>query len=351
MDSDVVKDKIVRFVVWTVLSFVISFLLTSASTKIESLVTPHEAIIEACVVRPDQLDVAGLQDVGGLKDIKEELHLALLLPLKYPKRFFVSRGPFACTRGVLLTGPPGCGKTMLMKAVAKTCHATFLCPQAGTHLQSKYYGESPKLLAAMFAVARKRAPCILFFDEVDAIFRTRTDDDAGADYQLKCEFLSLMDGLRTRSEDAVIVVGATNNPDALDPALKRRLPTVLSIAPPTATERKQIVTIACREESDPAASAAAFAKLADDASEGMSGSDLVEVYRVASRARIRGWMRKNGAKKNTSLPTSLPALTVDAWKDAVAAVRSAQAASSTQHCHTKSKLAQVLEALRGRSQA
>ena len=224
---DGVAKKVLSVVVWAVVSLVFSYLLTSAEGWLGHTGAAHEAAVDGCVVKPVDIDVT-LADVGGLDAIKEELYYSLLLPLKYPKLFFRARGPLSTSKGVLLTGPPGCGKTMLMKAVAKTCGCAFLCPTLAT-LQNKYYGESQKLLAALFAVAKKRAPCIVFLDEIDSVFRTRGEDDSGCDYTLKTEFLSLMDGLRTKSEDAIVVVGATNNPDALDPALKRELPTVLTI--------------------------------------------------------------------------------------------------------------------------
>lgn len=337
-----VGNRLAALVLWAIVSLVVSYVLSAF--PVDGLLgggaSAHEAAVAACIVQPKDIDVT-LSDVGGLDKIKDEIYYSLLLPLRFPKCFFRPRGPFATTKGLLLTGPPGCGKTMLMKAVAKSCGCTFLCPTLAT-LQNKYYGESQKLLAAMFTVARKQAPCILFLDEVDSAFRTRSDDDSGCDYTLKTEFLSLMDGLRTKSDDAVVVVGATNNPNALDPALKRRMPTVLHIGLPTDAERRKIVALACRDEPDASKSVAAFSDEANASLSGCSGSDLVEVYRTASRIRLRSAIESKGQ----DALRALPALTTEHWDEAVSKHVESKKAASVQHCSSKSRATQLLDALR-----
>lgn len=299
-------QRLVNIVVWIVVSAVISYLLGALSPDELPGGGRHEAQIRACLVDPREIDVT-LADVGGLEAAKQEIYFSMLLPLKNPKVFFKPKGPFASSKGVLLTGPPGCGKTMLMRAVAKECGCTFLSPQLSA-LQSKYYGETQKILKAMFDVARASAPCILFIDEIDSAFRTRTSDDAGCEYALKSEFLLLMDGLRSRADDAVVVVGATNHPDALDDALKRRLPVVIEVAPPAPPERRRIAELLCVDE--PRASMESFDTLASKATDNFSGSDLAELYRAASRTRLRRTLEAG------KLGKVLPALESDDWRDA-----------------------------------
>jgi SpoVK/Ycf46/Vps4 family AAA+-type ATPase len=308
-------QRLVHLVVWFVLSAVISYALGALGPGGELGGGQHEAQIRASLVDPREIDVT-LADVGGLEAAKQEIYYSLLLPLKNPHIFFRPKGPFASSKGVLLTGPPGCGKTMLMRAVAKECGCAFLSPQLST-LQSKYYGETQKILKAMFDVARANAPCILFIDEIDSAFRSRSSEDAGCEYALKSEFLLLMDGLRTRADDAVVVVGATNHPDALDDALRRRLPVVIEVAPPAPAERRRIAALLCADE--PRASLANFDALDAKATDGFSGSDLAELYRSASRARLRRTLQ--GGDR---LPKTLPALNTSDWRDAarrIAAVK------------------------------
>lgn len=340
-----IVSKIIGLVVWAVVSLVLTAVWT-ALTQGDGvggwLPDVHEQGIHACVVEPKDVDVT-LADVGGLAKAKEEIYFSLLVPLKHPDVFFRARGPFASSKGVLLSGPPGCGKTMLMKAIARECGCCFLHPTLAT-LQSKYYGESQKMLRALFTVARKRAPSILFFDEIDAAFRTRSADDAGCDYTLKSEFLSMMDGLRTRAEDAVVVVGATNNPDTLDPALKRRLPVVVEIGLPTHAERAHIVALLCADEGEKLG-AKAFAALPTEATDGFSGADVAEMYRGASRARVREAL-VSGKSRVADTLRALPALTTEHWRAAAASVREGKAQASKMHSGQASaveRLAQLIK--------
>lgn len=339
--SNAVVSKILYFILWLIISVVVSYVFEAMAPS--GLVGGHEGVISTCVINPKDIEVQ-LQDIGGLEKAKEELYFSLLLPLKNPRVFFTQRGPFSCSKGIMLTGPPGCGKTMMMKAVAKSCNCCFICPTMAT-LQSKFYGESQKLLRSMFDVAKKKAPCILFIDEIDAAFRTRSEDDAGCDYTLKTEFLSMMDGLRSNAGDAVVVVGATNNPDALDPALKRRLPVVIQIGLPTAAERKKIVSLLCAHESSPLKCVEEFEAVSDTEADGFSGSDMTEVYRCASRNRLRTSLQM---KSLSELTNSLPPIHKTQWLLAIKTVRNSKKTAAVSYCSRASAMERLVQALGGK---
>lgn len=355
--------RIASFLLWTVISIVVSYV---ASTWLQTYLldggkanshhsSSHEAAIETCIIDPQTIDV-GISDVGGLGAIKEELFYSLLLPLRYPRTFFRSNGssPVAASRGILLCGQPGTGKTMLMRAIARECKCCLICPTLAS-LQNKYYGESQKLLSALFDVARKRAPTIIFIDEIDAAFRTRSDEDQACDYGFKTEFLGQMDGMRTHGDDAVVVVGACNHPSSLDPALRRRLSTVLQVQLPNAEERRHIVRLACRADDD--RSADAFAELCDEESDGFSGAELAESYREACRQRIRrrltqqaGIGDESGASpeqllalvtssSSTLMPDfdSMPALDSETWRSALNKVREGKGKQTSSICAKECK--------------
>lgn len=289
------QHPVLRRLISLVLWFVVSVLISQFMTYLESNssfsgilgdgVRKYENTIERCVVPSDAISTR-LDDIGGMQSVKQDVIDCVILPLKNPHLFFQPSGPFATSRGLILTGPPGCGKTLLMKALAKECGVPFLHPSAST-LQNKYFGETPKLLQALFAYARKVSPCLMFIDEIDSLFRARNDQDSGAEYNLKCEFLALMDGVCTSIEDKFIVCGATNHVEMLDPALRRRLPVSINIDLPTHAERCDIFRLLVKDEEDSASALKAFVAIAPAETDRMSGSDLSELYRTICRSRIR----------------------------------------------------------------
>ena len=335
------KNVFVMLVVSVVLGVLMQFIGSTFGDLQTTFFNSHETAIASYLIRAEDIDVT-MEDVGGLESAKDELYYSMLLPLKHPKIFFSNRGPLQSTRGFLLCGPPGTGKTMLMKAVAKTCGCHFLCPNSSI-LESKYYGESSKYLTACFTLAQKKSPCIIFIDEIDSIFRSRSDDESPASYTLKCEFLALCDGLRTKSSDAVVVVGATNMPDSLDDALKRRLPNVLSLDLPTASDRVTIVRRLCKDEHD-ATSFENFSKVDADATDGMSGSDLAEVYKTASRLRLRRTLAADESKLLQMSDGRLPPILGDDWKAALESMRRGKALMKTRYA-ARSDTSALLKAL------
>uniref|UniRef100_A0A7C3UE99 AAA family ATPase n=4 Tax=Geoglobus ahangari TaxID=113653 RepID=A0A7C3UE99_9EURY len=203
--------------------------------------------IEPSAMREVLVEVPNVrwEDVGGLEDVKREIIEAVEWPLKYPEKFrkFGIKPP----KGVLLYGPPGTGKTLIAKAVANESEANFISVK-GSELLSKWLGESEKAVRKIFRKARQVAPCIIFFDEIDAIAPMRgLDEGSRAVERVVNQLLTEMDGLEEL--DGVIVIGATNRPDILDPALLRpgRFDRLVYVRPPDKESRYAIFKIHTRE--------------------------------------------------------------------------------------------------------
>jgi vacuolar protein-sorting-associated protein 4 len=157
-------------------------------------------------------------DVANLENAKQTLREAVIIPMLRPDLFTGARKPW---KGLLLFGPPGCGKTFISKAVANEVDATFFLADAA-NLVSKWLGESEKMVKNLFKAARSSAPSIIFIDEVDALATTRDDDEVGGERRLKTQLLIEMDGIKGVGAKGPVVLGATNRPWDLDPAFRRR---------------------------------------------------------------------------------------------------------------------------------
>ena len=185
------------------------------------------------------------EDIGGLGDQVKRIREMIELPLRFPQVF--ARLGIDPPKGVLLHGPPGCGKTLIARAIANETDATFF-QISGPEIMHKFYGESEAHLRSIFEGAKKNAPSILFLDELDAIAPKR--EDLGGEKQVERrvvgQLLALMDGLEERGQ--VIIIGATNLPNALDPALRRpgRFDREIVIPIPDKNGRRQILTIHTR---------------------------------------------------------------------------------------------------------
>ncbi|EME27490.1 ATPase family AAA domain-containing protein 1-A [Galdieria sulphuraria] len=248
--------------------------------------TSLEAVVAQELVLPDQLD-ADFTAVGGLKEIKESLEETVLLPLLRPE-LFSSSFLLSPTKGVLLYGPPGTGKTLLVKALAKASRASFI-PISPSTILSKWVGETNQLVHAIFSLAYKIQPCILFIDEIDSLFRERSAYDHEAYRDMKAEFMSLWDGLLSDPNAAVIVVGATNRPWDIDAAILRRMPRSFLVDYPTTSERKEILQVILSEIV--LEQGFDFDRIAEE-TPGLTGSDLKEICRVAAYQPIREALQK-----------------------------------------------------------
>jgi SpoVK/Ycf46/Vps4 family AAA+-type ATPase len=147
-------------------------------------------------------------DIGGLDSIIHSLQETIIYPLMYPDIYSGISGILGPPKGVLLYGPPGCGKTMLAKALAKEAGAVFINLRVST-LGDKWFGESQKLVNAVFTLAEKVQPCIIFIDEIDSFLRTRMSNDHEATSQMKAEFMTLWDGLVSANSSRIIILGYT----------------------------------------------------------------------------------------------------------------------------------------------
>ncbi len=233
-------------------------------------------------------------DVGGLIEAKRTLTEMVEWPLRYPE-IYTSMG-LEPVRGVLLAGPPGTGKTLVARALATACQANFISVK-GPELLSKWVGESERGVRETFQRARQVAPCVLFLDEMDALAPERGMTLDGASDRVIGQLLTELDGIEGRR--GVIVVGATNRPELIDPAVLRsgRFDLVLDLPLPDRDARRQIFGIHLRGR--PLSSSVSLDWLARR-SDGLSGADIEAICRRAANLAIAEWMRQRGISSPTS---------------------------------------------------
>ena len=226
------------------------------------------------------------EDVGSLTEVREELAFSVVEPIAHPKRFHAMG--LAASTGVLLYGPPGCGKTLVAKATANEASANFISIK-GPELLNKYVGESERAVRVLFARARAASPCVLFFDELDSLAPRRGGEGNQASERVVNQLLTEMDGLESRS--ATFVVAATNRPDMIDPAMLRpgRLDKLLYVPLPPPDGRAAILaTLTRKTPLAPEVDVAAIAASARCG--GFSGADLASLVREACVAALKGNM-------------------------------------------------------------
>nr|XP_033946830.1 ATPase family AAA domain-containing protein 1-A isoform X2 [Pseudochaenichthys georgianus] len=253
--------------------------------------TDYEMNIASHLVDPQTMMVTW-RDIAGLDETINELQDTVILP--FQKRHLLTGSKlFQPPKGVLLFGPPGCGKTMIAKATAKASGCKFINLQAST-LTDMWYGESQKLTAAVFSLAVKIQPCIIFIDEIDSFLRNRSSLDHEATAMMKAQFMSLWDGLDTSSTTQVMVMGASNRPQDVDPAILRRMPATFYVGLPSTRQRQDILRLILAGEN---LSNAINLKEIAERTEGYSGSDLRELCRDAAMYRVRDYVRKEQMRR------------------------------------------------------
>jgi SpoVK/Ycf46/Vps4 family AAA+-type ATPase len=276
--------------------------------------TPYELQMACQIIDPDDIE-SSFSDIGGLDATKRELYELAVLPLVEPQIFGTSKLVQPC-KGILLYGPPGTGKTLLGKALAKEAAAVFL-PLPLSTILNKWVGESNKLVAATFSLATKLAPAIIFIDELDTFLKANTSETAYLD-TIKSEFLTCWDGVTTQSASQVLVLGATNKPHAIDPAILRRMPRAFAVPLPDQDGRKAILTLLLQDE-ECTSDARAYVPTLAARTPGYSGSDLKELCKAAAMVRIQEKTAAYAAAKTSGKAASLQKVRTEATRPICAA--------------------------------
>ncbi|MFX1518833.1 MAG: AAA family ATPase [Promethearchaeota archaeon] len=250
-----------------------------------------EAAIEETIIG-EKPNVAW-EDVAGLVAAKSALREAIILPMVRPDLFKGARKPW---KGIMLFGPPGCGKTLIAKAVATECDATFFNVSAAAII-SKWLGESEKLVRELFEAAREKMPSLVFIDEVDSIATERAAGEHDALRRVKTQLMQAMDGVTSKAEDRIVVLGATNIPWEIDAAFRRRFEKRIYVPLPDLEARHAIFKIHTKGvEHAPEVNFEELAML----SEGYSGADIALICREAIMMPVRE-LDAAGALTNTSV--------------------------------------------------
>ena len=223
------------------------------------------------------------EDIGGLAEVKIELRETIQYPISYPEKFL--KFGLTPSKGVLFYGPPGCGKTLLAKAVATECKANFISVK-GPELLTMWFGESEANVRELFDRARAAAPCVLFFDEIDSVAKSRgsASGSGGADDRVINQILTEMDGMNAKKN--VFIIGATNRPDQLDSAIMRpgRLDQLVYIPLPDADSRMSILKAVLRKT--PLSPDINLNHLVE-ATDRFSGADLTEICQRACKLAVK----------------------------------------------------------------
>lgn len=271
----------------------------------------YELCIASNIVLPTSIECSW-QDIGGLENIINDLRETVIYPLKnfetelsvnvtnLNKQQIISKRSrlIQPPKGVLLFGPPGNAKTMIAKALAKESGARFINLQVSS-LFDKWFGESQKRTEAIFSLALKVQPVIIFIDEIDSFLRSRRMDDHECTSTIKTQFMTLWDGLSTamQSQNRILIIGATNRPEDVDPAILRRMPQMFYIGLPSELQRKQILSVILKDEQ--LSSDIDLNEIAEK-TEQFSGSDLHELCRGAAMNSFIDHLKQNQSNEATT---------------------------------------------------
>jgi len=272
------------FVPINIMGRTVNLVVTNTSPPAEAVIVTEgtEVLVGEQVKEPIRaIPKISYEDIGGLRPVIQKVREMIELPLRHPELF--ERLGVEAPKGVLLHGPPGTGKTLLARAVASETNANFLSI-GGPEIMSKYYGESEERLRDVFKQAQENAPSIIFIDEIDSIAPKREEVTGEVEKRVTSQLLSLMDGLQSRGK--VVVIGATNRPNAIDPALRRpgRFDREIEIGVPDRDGRLEVLEIHTRGM--PLAEDVDLKKLAD-VTHGFVGADLESLAKEAAIRALR----------------------------------------------------------------
>jgi len=278
------------------------FIVASTAPKQAVIITESTELVlspKAIEIMEDKIPEVTYEDIGGLDEEVRKIREMVELPLKHPEIF--SRLGIEPPKGVLLYGPPGTGKTLLAKAVATESDANFLLLN-GPEIMSKFYGESEKKIRDLFEQAAKNAPSIIFIDEIDAIAPKREESFGEVERRVVSQILTCMDGLKSRGR--VVVIGATNIPNSIDPALRRpgRFDREVSIGVPDKKGREVILKIHTRNM--PITKEVDLKELAA-ITHGFVGADLSALCKEAAMNVLRRLLPKFKLKEDEAIPKEL----------------------------------------------
>jgi len=255
-------------------------------------------------------------DVGGLDRVKRELQEAIEWPLKYPDLYM--KIGHTIPKGILLHGPSGTGKTLLAKAVATESEANFISIK-GPELLSKWIGESERGIREVFRKARQASPCVIFFDEIDAIAPMRGTEGGGSSERIISQILTEMDGISELH--GVVVLGATNRPDVLDPALIRpgRFDRVILVPNPDSQTRKKILEIHVKHK--PLEPDVNLQEIADKMTDGFSGADTSSVVNTAVSLVLHEYLAKYPTPEEAGKHAAEARVTMRHFEEAVKKIK------------------------------
>mmetsp|Transcript_11377 Transcript_11377/g.12911 ORF Transcript_11377/g.12911 Transcript_11377/m.12911 type:complete len:449 (-) Transcript_11377:531-1877(-) len=284
----------------------------------------HECRIAVDLVYPEDIDVS-FSMIGGLEHAKREIFDLVALPLRRQDLYVGRSRLVSPPKGILLFGPPGTGKTMMAKAIAKEAGASFINLKMSTTM-NMWFGESQKLVRAAFSLAWKLAPSIIFIDEIDSFLRERnTGGEHAALGNMKAEFMALWDGMNTDSNSSgtggygIVIIGATNRPWDIDQAILRRMPRTFELGLPDSLQRLEILKLTLKDENVCNNLRKQLPSIAQRL-ERYSGSDIKEVCRAAAVLPLREHAR--ALHQDSTLGSNIRPISVDDFELAMKEVLS-----------------------------